>query len=74
MKSIRPLYRRDSLGINLRGNLDALFKEDYQKKVVAFSSSPRRDGNTAILIRHVFGELEKRGIEIAWVEDGGMGA
>ena len=42
-------------------------------RVVAFYGSPRRDGNIAILIRHVFGELEKRGIEIAWVEDG-MGA
>lgn len=32
-------------------------------KVVAFNGSPRRDGNTTILIGHVFGELEKKGIE-----------
>jgi multimeric flavodoxin WrbA len=31
-------------------------------KVVAFSGSARRDGNTAILIRQVFVELEKEGI------------
>ena len=37
-------------------------------KVVAFNGSPRRDGNTAILIRHVFGELEKQGIETDLVQ------
>ena len=37
-------------------------------KVVAFNGSPRRDGNTAILIRHVFGELEKQGIETELVQ------
>jgi len=31
-------------------------------KVVAFSGSARKDGNTAILVRHVFAELEKEGI------------
>ncbi len=37
-------------------------------KVVAFNGSPRRDGNTAIMIRHVFGELEKAGIETELVQ------
>jgi multimeric flavodoxin WrbA len=32
-------------------------------KVVAFNGSARKDGNTAILIKHVFEELEKEGIE-----------
>jgi multimeric flavodoxin WrbA len=32
-------------------------------KVVAFNGSPRKDGNTFILINHVFRELEKEGIE-----------
>ncbi|MBN2099360.1 MAG: flavodoxin family protein, partial [Dehalococcoidia bacterium] len=32
-------------------------------KVVAFNGSPRGDSNTAILIRHVFAELKKEGIE-----------
>jgi multimeric flavodoxin WrbA len=32
-------------------------------KVVAFNGSARKDGNTAILIRQVFAELEKEGIE-----------
>jgi multimeric flavodoxin WrbA len=32
-------------------------------KVVAFNGSARKDGNTAILVRHVFTELEKEGIE-----------
>ncbi len=31
-------------------------------KVVAFNGSARKDGNTAILIRHVLAELEKEGI------------
>jgi multimeric flavodoxin WrbA len=32
-------------------------------KVVAFSGSARKDGNTALLIGHVFRELEEAGIE-----------
>ncbi|MFC1532293.1 flavodoxin family protein [Thermodesulfobacteriota bacterium] len=32
-------------------------------KVVGFNGSARKDGNTAILINYVFGELEKEGIE-----------
>ena len=32
-------------------------------KVVAFNGSPRRNGNTAILIDHLFGALKKKGIE-----------
>jgi len=32
-------------------------------RVVAFNGSARKDGNTAILIRHVFQELEREGIE-----------
>lgn len=31
-------------------------------KVVAFSGSARKDGNTAILVKHVFRELESEGI------------
>ena len=37
-------------------------------KVVAFNGSARRDGNTAILIREVFKELEKEGIETELVQ------
>lgn len=37
-------------------------------KVVAFNGSARRDGNTATLIKHVFAELEARGIETELVE------
>ncbi|MCX7709752.1 MAG: flavodoxin family protein [Clostridia bacterium] len=37
-------------------------------KVVAFSGSPRKGGNTAALIRYVFEELEKEGIECELVE------
>jgi len=32
-------------------------------KVVAFNGSARKNGNTAILVNHVFQELEKEGIE-----------
>jgi len=37
-------------------------------KVVAINSSPRRDGNTAILLRHVLAELEAEGIETELVQ------
>jgi multimeric flavodoxin WrbA len=37
-------------------------------KVVAFNGSVRKDGNTAILIKHVFQELEKEGIETEMIQ------
>jgi multimeric flavodoxin WrbA len=37
-------------------------KEERVMKVVAFNGSPRKDGNTSILIRHLFNELEKESI------------
>ena len=37
-------------------------------KVVAFNGSARKDGNTAILIKHVFQELEKEGIETEMIQ------
>jgi len=37
-------------------------------KVVAFNGSARRQGNTAILIKHLFAELEKEGIETELIE------
>jgi multimeric flavodoxin WrbA len=37
-------------------------------KVVGFNGSPRKDGNTSILIRRVFNELNKQGIETELVE------
>jgi multimeric flavodoxin WrbA len=37
-------------------------------KVIAFNGSARKDGNTAILIRHVFQELETEGIETELVQ------
>lgn len=37
-------------------------------KVVAFNGSARLDGNTAILIRHVFEELKKCGIETELIQ------
>ena len=40
-------------------------------KVVAINGSARRGGNTAILLRHVLGELEKEGIETELVEMSG---
>ncbi|AKB73485.1 iron-sulfur flavoprotein [Methanosarcina lacustris Z-7289] len=40
-------------------------------KVVAFNGSPRKEGNTAFLIKHVLEELEKEGIETEIVQVGG---
>ncbi len=40
-------------------------------KVVAFNGSPRKDGNTAILINYVFRELEREEIETELVQMAG---
>ena len=40
-------------------------------KVVAFNGSPRKGGNTSILINYVFEELEKEGIETEMINIGG---
>ena len=40
-------------------------------KVVAFNGSPRKNGNTALLIGNVFEELKKAGIETEMVQLGG---
>lgn len=40
-------------------------------KVVAFNGSPRKDGNTSILIKKVFKKLEEKGIECEFVQLGG---
>jgi multimeric flavodoxin WrbA len=41
-------------------------------KVVAFNGSARKDGNTAILVRRVFAELEQEGIETELVQLAGQ--
>jgi len=41
-------------------------------KVIAFNGSARKDGNTAILIRHVLSELEKEGVETEMVQLSGV--
>ena len=41
-------------------------------KVVAFNGSARKDGNTAILVRRVFAELEAEGIETELVQFAGQ--
>jgi len=42
-------------------------------KVVAFNGSPRKNGNTSILINTVFAELQKEGIETELINIGGTG-
>lgn len=37
-------------------------------KVIAFNGSPRKTGNTSILIKHVFGELEQHSIKTELVQ------
>jgi multimeric flavodoxin WrbA len=37
-------------------------------KVIGFNGSPRKDGNTFILINHVFRQIEKEGIETELVQ------
>jgi multimeric flavodoxin WrbA len=40
-------------------------------KVLAINGSPRKDGNTSILIRHILKELENEGIETETIQLGG---
>lgn len=40
-------------------------------KVVAFNGSPRKGGNTELLIKEVFKVLEKKGVEVELVQLGG---
>jgi multimeric flavodoxin WrbA len=47
-------------------------KKMKKLKVVAFNGSPRKDGNTSILIRHIFDELENEGIDTELVQVGGQ--
>ncbi|NQU84886.1 MAG: flavodoxin family protein [Mariniphaga sp.] len=39
-------------------------------KVIAFNGSPRRNGNTSLLINEVFNELQKEGIETELIQIG----
>jgi len=41
-------------------------------KVIAFNGSARKDGNTAVMIKQVFGELEKEGIETEMIQLSGQ--
>jgi multimeric flavodoxin WrbA len=41
-------------------------------KAIAFNGSARKDGNTAILINYVLGELEKEGIETEMIQLAGQ--
>ena len=43
-------------------------KVETKMKVIGFNGSPRKDGNTFILINHVFRELEKEGMETELVQ------
>jgi len=40
-------------------------------KVVAFNGSPRKNGNTSLLIKHAFSTLEESGIECELIQIGG---
>ncbi|MGD0586760.1 MAG: NAD(P)H-dependent oxidoreductase, partial [Oryzomonas sp.] len=40
-------------------------------KVIAFNGSPRKEGNTSLLISHIFTELNREGIETESVQVGG---
>jgi len=40
-------------------------------KVVAFNGSPRKEGNTRVLLETVCGELEKEGITTEIIQIGG---
>jgi multimeric flavodoxin WrbA len=57
-----PCFRRVNLS-TLNPHKSWERKDNEEMKVIAFNGSARKDGNTATLIRYVFGELQKEGIE-----------
>lgn len=68
------------VGYNLAGiltfefktfGLSKLFSVGTFMKVVAFNGSPRKNGNTSILIRYVFEELEKEAVQTELISIGG---
>jgi Multimeric flavodoxin WrbA len=54
----------------MRGSKDNNWRNE-EMKVVAFNGSPRKEGNTAALIKYALEELEKDGIETEVVQVGG---
>jgi multimeric flavodoxin WrbA len=48
-----------------------LYSTDIMIKVLAINGSPRKDGNTSILIRHILKELENEGIDTETIQLGG---
>ena len=52
----------------MKSVFEGVKEEEKKMKVVAFNGSPRKDGNTFILINYVFRELEKAGIETELVQ------
>jgi len=43
-------------------------RREIRMKAVAFNGSPRKDGNTTILIQHLFRELENEGVKTELVQ------
>lgn len=67
------IYIPFSMGINYssersRNISKKIKKEESKMKVVAFNGSPRKNGNSFILIKHVFHELEKEGIRTELIQ------
>jgi multimeric flavodoxin WrbA len=56
-----------ALGFEAQPNL----QRELQMKVVGFNGSPRKDGNTAILVNYVFEELRAEGIGTELLQLGG---
>ena len=46
-------------------------RRSFYMKIIGINGSPRKGGNTEILIKTVFGELEKEGIETELIQLGG---
>ncbi|MDI3478877.1 MAG: hypothetical protein PWQ59_2402 [Thermoanaerobacterium sp.] len=58
----------ETKNINTNGRIG----EEYIMKVVGINGSPRREGNMSIIIKAVFKELEKNGIETELIQLGGL--
>jgi multimeric flavodoxin WrbA len=55
----------------MRGVPERSSYDDTMTKILAINGSPRKDGNTSILIRYILRELENEGIETETVQIGG---
>ena len=64
-------FRRNGINIKKSNSFKPNSQYSSTMKIIGINGSPRRGGNTEILIKTVFEELEKEGIETEFIQLGG---